>query len=371
MSERLAAPTEEPLKVSSETDALADAIRSMDLPDDTDDDFLGRVTVEETKSAPSPTPPPEPPVPAVKAVQTVTRRLLTRSTGGDLDSEAMLPVNAAVLLTLGHLDMACNMVASLARVREAPHTYRLFVTLLLTKGVSDAATAEHTQHVGQRLEEAAQGCCGVEINVRAIRVDTHSVAADWGTPEFVQIVRNKWSAIHWARMQDGDAHFLYLDTDLFFFKDPLMPLLEASRKGDAPPKLVFQDEGSGNPKAVNTGFWFAPSWVAKTPFVRIVLDKAWTEMHVLEAKSRERHRVPNRRFMPFEDQYAFNRAIEKSQWIEGGQVAKLDLALFPTGNHYFDNEHFVQEDAVMVHNNYIRGEGKKTQRFKDNGLWIV
>jgi hypothetical protein len=72
---------------------------------------------------------------------------------------------------------------------------------------------------------------------------------------------------------------------------------------------------------------------------------------------------------PSVNQMVLNRLIQMSKNVK---IAKLNESLFPSGDKYFkENSEKDRANAVIVHNNFIKGITTKIDRFKAFNLWSI
>jgi hypothetical protein len=202
----------------------------------------------------------------------------------------------------------------------------------------------------RRLGSAAMG--GAAFRKLSVgRVDVASSSADWGKFGFSLIVQGKFVALRDALDRYPRSHLVWLDTDLYFFRDPRPALLAHAAR--YPRAAAHFQQSSG--KAC-TGFFLICTGAGRAA-ARGMLDRAERLLaeHV--------RRGPTAKYRG--DESCINEVIRRDRV----PVTYLQRALFPNGRDYFG--HNMRRHAILVHNNFIRGLDKKIARFKAHGLWLV
>jgi hypothetical protein len=222
---------------------------------------------------------------------------------------------------------------------------------------SDPAHLEIYSDLGaeqqRRLKVAAQDRVAFRV-LRVAQVDVASSVASWGQFGFSEIVRGKFVALKEVMATYPRSHIVWLDTDLFFFRDPRGPLLNhAARHQQAVAHFQWSLSNAC------TGFFMicaqggGPQRAAAKRM--LLLAEELLAEHVRKG--------PKAGYRG--DESCINAVISRHRV----SVSYLPRGLFPNGKDYFAKG--MRASAVLVHNNFIRGLDRKIARFKTHGLWLV
>jgi len=245
--------------------------------------------------------------------------------------------------TAAHLSETRNTIASLRRA-EADVGEATWPTpaILLYSDLPDAAC--------RQLRER----WAAEVLPLAIpAVDVRNDVASHGTREFSHIVVGKFAALADAMKRHPDAHIVWLDTDLYFFRDPRRELL---RFAASHPTSPFNCQASRHTN-VCTGFFHLPPGPRARAAQRMLLAFAYRRLASHIASGAAGYKG---------DEACINEELVARNYGH----ARLPAELFPNGDHYFTRRVARPETAVLVHNNFIRGLKNKIKRFKAHGFWL-
>lgn len=203
-------------------------------------------------------------------------------------------------------------------------------------------------HVEATLRSVSPAVIIRPLTIPSVRVE--SMEADHATRAFSQIVQGKFIALEDAIEGHPGAHIVWLDTDIYFFRDP-RPMLLAHAARAAGMHAHFQRSTSN----------------ACTGFFMITPDKHTEGLNLLRrAKTillAHLAKGPGAGYRG--DESCINEVISKGRV----PVSFFPRELFPNGQDYFTKG--MRARAVLVHNNFIRGLDQKVARFKLHGLWLV
>jgi hypothetical protein len=237
-----------------------------------------------------------------------------------------------------------------------PHFEEALNVLL---SLSSVLTSDAVVHVFSRLTDGQR----VRLSdIRHVNVQTHDLRikgidrvdvaeASWGTPDFSMIVRCKFEAIlHVMEHEPVENQLVWLDTDLYFLKDPRHALLSHHVSNEAP--VHFQHSRTN----ACTGFFFMPGGFRDEQIKLITAAQARLDAH-LDTTTRTYKG----------DEKCINEELATRKHT----FTYLSRVLFPNGQDFFDRRVSNKHTAVVVHNNFIKGLSQKIQRFKDHGMWLL
>lgn len=172
--------------------------------------------------------------------------------------------------------------------------------------------------------------------------DVDQKDADYGSQSFTKMMRKKVEVILDA--METEKELLWVDSDIVFLEN----CLEDVRIRGSLSELCFQP--SIHQGSFCAGFYYIKSSPRTKWFLKEVIDAMDTKPDV-------------------DDEYMINTMY----WQCGIQATTLPYWQYPVGPVYFEtNPVFrLNEDAYIVHNNYIIGNEKKIERFKKFNLWNV
>ena len=219
-----------------------------------------------------------------------------------------------------HIELCENMLKSFRRVNEETP----FVVYCLDEKSYDYFTEKGYQTKKQCFVSSEDG--------------NH----DWGTTEFCKLIQNKF---HIIREEYKDKPVLFVDSDVFFFRDPIPHIQEYLK----PCNIVIQSDLPGTP--ICTGFMA----LQRTDTLDSIIEK------ILDFKPE------NETDKDFSDQRRFIRFLSESKVPE--PIYILDRYLFPNGHVEF-TEKSSNSERYIVHANYMVGLETKINAFKSIGAWI-
>lgn len=190
-----------------------------------------------------------------------------------------------------------------------------------------------------------------ELDIAGVAVS--SAEADWGTPGFSRIVMGKFHALLRTLELAPDAHVVWLDTDLFFFKDPRPELLKHAA---AHPKAIAHFQRSCGERNACTGFFHMPS--GHRDAQRKLLAQAMARLQRHNAGRASGYKG---------DEACINEELATRKY----NFSFLPRNIFPNGNDYFNHKLHDRDRVVLVHNNFIKGIAAKIRRFRAHGFWII
>lgn len=158
---------------------------------------------------------------------------------------------------------------------------------------------------------------------------------DWTVEDktgFRNIVKYKWKLIR--EIYNNNSNLIWVDTDIVFKKNPIKYL-----QGNE--KVLFQSDYPG--AKICTGFM-------------IFNDTLDCKKLVEECGEYDGE----------DDQLLANRVILSKY---SNSIEILSKELFPNGYVYYKESS--KKDAVIVHNNWIKGLNNKILKFKEEGLWYI
>ena len=200
------------------------------------------------------------------------------------------------------------------------------------------------------------------LGVQTDRIHTNlKKEANFGTKDFYEITYNKSSIIN-NNLKKYNKVVVYTDTDIVFLKN-INDDIDKFIKSDL--DVMFQDDSSNftNTKNYCTGFiMFKPNKICSE-----ILE---------EAKRIMKNNMDNREKKGggLADQKAIQESIKNlKKQNKKINISTLDLKDYTNGPRYFNNLNTVYKDYTpkIIHNNYIRGTIKKTERFKKHNLWFI
>lgn len=215
-------------------------------------------------------------------------------------------------------------------------------------------------HIYTQLREGNElGGLGVRVfELKLPGVDVESAEADWGTTGFSHIVVGKFEALLKTLKNKPDAHIVWLDTDLFFFKDPREELISHAARF---PHAIAHFQKSSGPK-VCTGFFYLPPSHRRAQKELLVRAMGRLLAHN-SSTSRRRYKG---------DEACINEELACRTGMKRKYTFSfLETRLFPNGQDFFDRKQYSREEIILVHNNFIKGLAAKIQRFKEHGFWII
>ena len=154
---------------------------------------------------------------------------------------------------------------------------------------------------------------------------------------------------------------MYSDTDIVFLKD-INQDIDNFIKSDL--DIMFQDDSPDftNTEHYCTGFiMFKPNKICSE-----ILEEAQRIMKINWKKKKDNGGLA--------DQKAIHESIKNlRKQNKKINLSTLDLKDYANGSRYFNNLNTVYNDykPKIVHNNYIVGTHKKTERFKKHNLWFI
>jgi hypothetical protein len=271
----------------------------------------------------------------------VRPRALATTAAGPRAATALPPFVYVMAFTAGHLSEARNTIASLRRA----------------EGVAGSASPSRVLVYSDLPEPASRQLrelWGAEtLPLDIPQVDVRNDVASHGSVAFSRIVVGKFSALGDALRRHPDAHLVWMDTDLYFFRDPRPALLAFAA---AAPASAFNCQPSG-PANVCTGFFHLPPGGRARTAQRTLLYLAQRRLTTHLRSGAAGYKG---------DEACINEELRARRHPH----ARLPAALFPTGRDFFDRRLARPETAVLVHNNFIRGLEKKIARFKAHGYWL-
>ena len=236
-----------------------------------------------------------------------------------------------------HFVEALNVLLSLSSVLTSDAVVHVFSKL------TDSQTAQLTDIAHLKIQIHDLSIEGID------RVDV--VEASWGTPDFSMIVRCKFEAIlHVIDHEPAENDLVWLDTDLYFLKDPRPALLRHHASTPAP--IHFQHSRAN----ACTGFFFMPGGFRDRQFKLIKAAQTRLETHLRTDRASRTYKG---------DEACINQELLTGQH----KYTYLSRVLFPNGEDFFTRHVSNKHTAIMVHNNFIKGLANKIQRFKDHGMW--
>jgi rhamnogalacturonan II specific xylosyltransferase len=190
-----------------------------------------------------------------------------------------------------------------------------------------------------------------DLDIPGVAVNT--AEADWGTSGFSRIVMGKFHALLRTLELAPDAHVVWLDTDLFFFKDPRPELLKHAA---AFPKAIAHFQRSCGERNVCTGFFHMP------PGYRDAQRKL-----LVQAMARLQRHNAGRASGYKGDEACINEELATGRYT----FSFLLRNIFPNGQDFFKHKLHDRVRVVLVHNNFVKGLASKISRFKAHGFWII
>jgi hypothetical protein len=190
-----------------------------------------------------------------------------------------------------------------------------------------------------------------------LRGDTTKVSS-YGSGDFNRVTREKLSVYRWMLGKKEFTHYLYLDSDIVLFKDP-MPYLQTILSPEN--YLCFQcdehTEGEytcrnyqGGCTNICTGvIAFYNDETTREKLLSMVgfNDTLWKTCN--------------------NDQ----EYIQKTVPLYSVPYKTLDRSLFPNGLFLGKSHWKTLEDKILLHFNFIVGGGNKQRIIKSNGFWLV
>jgi len=149
---------------------------------------------------------------------------------------------------------------------------------------------------------------------------------------FRDIVRHKWKIID--RVHKEHPNLMWVDTDIVFKENPVEILTGHE-------EVLFQTDAPGS--TICTGFM-------------VFNEKPECRQLVAECGADETN----------DDQLIMNE-IALTKYNE--HIALLSEDLFPNGHVYYIQGR--KDNAMIVHNNWIKGLQAKIDKFKEEGLWYL
>lgn len=245
--------------------------------------------------------------------------------------------------TGSHIDEARNVLSSLDKVRN--------------ESVPALPPAE--LHVYTRTERVSllhvyPSLLSFDLGEYLTDVNTETAEANWGTTGFSRIVMGKFHALLRTLEIAPDAHVVWLDTDLFFFKDPRVELLKHSTTF---PKAIAHFQRSCGKTNACTGFFHLPP--EHRDAQRELLTQAMTRLR--------RHNTAKSPSTYKGDEACINEELATGKY----NFSFLLRSVFPNGQDFFNHKSHDRTKVILVHNNFIKGLSAKIQRFKAHGFWLV
>lgn len=172
-------------------------------------------------------------------------------------------------------------------------------------------------------------------------VQSKSENLDWSTPDYRQLIQNKFPAIKQELEETGNP-VLFVDSDLFFYKNPV-PYLNHILQ-EIP--VAAQSDPPHTP--ICTGFFAVKPVQAVYDVINRVID-----------------------YNPatdgaYDDQLRFIRFMIETKT----PIFSLPQNLFPNGHTAFIQKQNLP-DKYLVHANYMVGHDTKKKALQDIGAWIV
>jgi hypothetical protein len=189
----------------------------------------------------------------------------------------------------------------------------------------------------------------------------------YGNENFFKITFQKLYSIKNILETTNDI-VVYTDTDVVFLKSINDDILKFKNSDY---DVMFQCDNKDGDYTVQNCSSLCSGFIFLKPTEQVFncLNKSIDNMKILLDTN-------NFEKAPSADQSVVNNVFKNDQYIN---IGILDLKDYPNGSRYFKSR-TVNSDAKdiykeympkIIHNNYIKGNKNKIQRFKNNNLWFI
>jgi hypothetical protein len=182
-------------------------------------------------------------------------------------------------------------------------------------------------------------------------VSVASTHADYGTTTFTRITTCKFPVLIDLIEKHPRAHVVWLDTDLFFFKDPRPALLHYIRTFTTS-CAFFQ---LSRMHRACTGFFMLPAG-----------HRVMQRMLLARAQERLTAHIASGSTAYSDDEECMKAELKTKRYA----VSYFTRVQFPNGEDFFVRR-IRSHLTILVHNNFIRGLEAKIARFKEHNLWLI
>lgn len=204
------------------------------------------------------------------------------------------------------------------------------------------------------LDEEAKKCVESENKNGKITMRTDFInelgdlrESEFLTKEFRDIMVYKIKSV--CKLLEENNIIFYLDTDIVLRKNIVKDFFKYDYK-----EIYFQaDDPNFNFNSVCAGVMFIQPTENMKKLFYSVLEK-----------------TKHRKVGTLDDQGVINDFM-KSGILNREWYGVLSLEDYPNGPRYFGSPNAANENIQLIHNNWIVGNRKKEQRFKEHNLWFV
>ena len=308
---------------------------------------------------------------------------MVHSPDGDGSTGSQSRHVAVTMANAGHLDLALNLLHSLAAHNVPTLVFTLdditqnAVSTFSAKHQGSEQSSSFQSDSNRAMQLAVQVPLGAYDKSSSPPTSSEDGSGATGLSRHVDVWSQGFADIAvlkpacvWAVLRLG-AHVLWLDTDIVVFANPFVELLRLEPRdlwiqaGGSHSLDVPTDDLDALRSELCTGLYFASA----SPKVLAVMR------HSIHAMALHEHDVK------FGDQSATNLVLHEQFRSDGagGSIANVSVGVlsplrYPTGGIYFEARAVFEEKGVaplLVHNNYLIGHAAKVARFKAHNLWFV